>query len=187
MGAGELAVNLEPPWREAPYRDLILERAGSDWYDLPLEAARERARGMGLDIPAAWDRIMITHEIYEKLIERTLINPTFVTRLPVELVPLARRCADDPSVVDVFELVIRGREIAPGYSELNDPLEQRRRFTEQAGGDATRLDHDFLKALEHGMPPAGGMGVGIDRLVMVLSGAEGIRDVILFPQLKSKP
>lgn len=187
VGAGERAVNLEPPWREAPYRDLVLERAGADWYDLPLEAARERARGMGLDIPAAWDRVMITHEIYEKLIERTLINPTFVTRLPVELVPLARRCADDPSVVDVFELVIRGREIAPGYSELNDPLEQRRRFTEQAGGDDARLDHDFLKALEHGMPPAGGMGVGIDRLVMVLSGAEGIRDVILFPQLKSKP
>jgi lysyl-tRNA synthetase class 2 len=101
-------------------------------------------------------------------------------------VPLAKRCEDDPSVVDVFELVIGGKEIAPGYSELNDPLEQRRRFEAQAGEEAQKVDEDFLAALEHGMPPAGGMGIGIDRLVMTLTGSEAIRDVILFPQLKPR-
>ena len=186
VGEGELAVDLTPPWRVATYRDLVLAQAGADWYDLPLEAARQRARDFKLDIPADWDRGAITHELYEKLIERTLLNPTFVTRLPVELVPLAKACADDPTVVDVFELVIRGREIAPGYSELNNPLEQRRRFEEQARGDAAKIDQDFLEALEHGMPPAGGMGIGIDRLIMVLTGAESIRDVVLFPQLKPR-
>ena len=186
VGAGEMAVDLATPWRVVPYRDLILEKAGADWYDLPLETARERARGFGLDIPADWNRGMITHEIYEKIIEKTLINPTFVIRLPVELVPLAKACADDPTVVDVFELVIRGREIAPGYSELNDPIEQRKRFEEQAKGDASKIDQDFLDALEHGMPPAGGMGIGIDRLIIVLTGVESIRDVVLFPQLKPR-
>ena len=186
VGAGELAVNLTKPWRVVPYRDLILEKAGADWYDLSLETARDRARGFGLDIPKEWNRGAITHEIYEKIIEKTLINPTFVTRLPVELVPLAKACSDDPTVVDVFELVIRGREIAPGYSELNDPIEQRKRFEEQAKGDVTKVDQDFLDALEHGMPPAGGMGIGIDRLIIILTGAESIRDVVLFPQLKPR-
>ncbi len=130
--------------------------------------------------------VELTQEVFEKLIEKTLINPTFVTRLPVELVPLAKACADDPTSVDVFELIIGGREVAPAYSELNDPLEQRRRFEEQAAGDATKVDEDFLTALEHGMPPAGGMGIGMDRLVMMLTGAEAIRDVILFPQLRPR-
>ena len=186
VGAGELMVDLSKPWRVAPYRELILEKAGADWYDLPLETAREHARGFGLDIPSDWNRGAITHEIYEKIIEKTLINPTFVTRLPVELVPLAKACTDDPTVVDVFELAIRGREIAPGYSELNDPIEQRKRFEEQAKGDAAKIDQDFLDALEHGMPPAGGMGIGIDRLIIVLTGVESIRDVVLFPQLKPR-
>jgi lysyl-tRNA synthetase class 2 len=186
VGQGELAVDLTPPWRTVTYRELVCGRAGADWYDLPLEAAREKARGFGLDVPKEWGRGAITHEVYEKLVEKTLVNPTFVTRLPVELVPLARACPDDPGVVDVFELVMRGREIAPGYSELNDPLEQRRRFEAQAGGAAAKVDEDFLQALEHGMPPAGGMGIGIDRLIMVLTGAESIRDVVLFPQLKPK-
>ncbi|MDD5598362.1 MAG: lysine--tRNA ligase, partial [Victivallaceae bacterium] len=131
------------------------------------------------------------NEVYEKLIEKTLIQPTFVTRLPAQLVPLAKTCSDDSSVVDVFELEINGQEIAPGYSELNDPIEQRRRFMEQferAGreGDKVedKVDQDFLTALEYGMPPAGGMGIGIDRLIMMLTGAESIRDVVLFPQMK---
>jgi lysyl-tRNA synthetase class 2 len=135
----------------------------------------------------------VTHEIYEKQIEQTLIQPTFVTRLPAQLVPLAKKCADDPSLVDVYELEINGQELSPGYSELNDPIEQRRRFEEQAaraGGEAAsaenRIDEDFLTALEHGMPPAGGLGLGIDRLVMLLTGSESIRDVILFPQLRPK-
>ncbi len=186
VGDGDLAVDLTPPWPEVRYRDLVEQKMGAGWFALPLEEARARARAQGLDIPAEWQFLEITQEVYEKLIERHIRNPTFVTRLPVELVPLARRCADDPTVVDVFELVIRGREIAPGYTELNDPLDQRARLMEQAGGDPSKIDEDFLLALEHGMPPAGGMGVGIDRLIMVLTGAESIRDVVLFPQLKNK-
>ena len=120
------------------------------------------------------------------MIERNLVQPTFVTRLPAELIPLARRSDDDEHTVDVFELVIKGQEIAPAYTELNDPLEQRARLESQAGDDAQAVDEEFLTALEHGMPPAGGMGVGVDRLVMLLTGSEAIRDVILFPQLKPR-
>lgn len=185
-GEGDMQVNLAPPWREATYRELVCGKMGADWYDLPLEAARQKAEELGLTLDPGWDMLMVTHEVYEKAIEHTLVQPTFVTRLPAALVPLAKVCPDDPTVVDVFELVIRGQEVAPAYSEMNDPLEQRARFREQAGEDAEKLDEDFLTALEHGMPPAGGMGVGIDRLMMILSGAEAIRDVILFPQLRQK-
>jgi lysyl-tRNA synthetase class 2 len=159
---------------------------GPDWYTLPAAAARSRAEAQGLSVDPAWDHLLISHEVYEKLIEKTLIAPTFVTRLPAALIPLAKSCEDDPASVDVFELVIGGQEIAPAYSELNDPLEQRRRLESQSGAEAEKIDEDFLLALEHGMPPAGGMGVGIDRLIMILSGVEAIRDVILFPQLKPR-
>lgn len=186
VGTAEMPIDLTPPWRVVPYRDLVRGVAGADWFELDIEAARRRAVELGVHAPPEWSRIELTQEIFEKLIEKTLVNPTFVTRLPVELVPLAKACADDPTSVDVFELVIGGREVAPAYSELNDPLEQRRRFEEQAAGDASKVDEDFLTALEHGMPPAGGMGIGIDRLVMMLTGAEAIRDVILFPQLRPK-
>jgi lysyl-tRNA synthetase class 2 len=186
VGTAAQPVDLTLPWREVAYHELIREAIGSDWFDLDLPSARARAHEKHLPIDPAWSMIELTQVVFEKLVEKTLVNPTFVTRLPAALVPLAKPCEDDPSLVDVFELVIGGREIAPGYSELNDPLIQRARFLEQAGGDAAKLDDDFLTALEHGMPPAGGMGVGIDRLVMVLTGAESIRDVILFPQLKPK-
>jgi lysyl-tRNA synthetase class 2 len=179
-------IDLAPPWRTVTYRELVGAVAGADWFDLGLGAARERAAALGVHVDPAWGPVDIGQEIFEKLIEKTLIQPTFVTRLPVELVPLAKACADDPTVVDVFECVIGGREVAPAYSELNDPLVQRERFEAQAAGDPAKVDEDFLEALEHGMPPAGGMGIGIDRLVMILTGAESIRDVILFPQLKPK-
>ncbi len=185
-GEGDSAIDLTPPWREVTYRDLILEKMGSGWYDLPVPEAKARAEAIGLAIAPGWSHAEITHEVYEKAIERTLQNPTFVTRLPSALVPLAKKCADDPSVVDVFELVIGGKEVAPGYSELNDPLDQRARFEAQTDPEAGRMDEDFLAALEHGMPPAGGMGVGIDRLVMTLAGVDAIRDVILFPQLRPR-
>ena len=186
IGSGAGALNLTPPWPEKTYRELIIEKMGPDWYDLPVEAAKTKAIQCGLTIDPAWDHAQITHEIYEKTIERTLLNPVFVTRLPRELVPLAKACDDNPSEVDVFELVIDGKEIAPGYTELNDPIEQRARMQAQTGDDILKTDEDFLLALEHGMPPAGGMGVGIDRLVMVLTRAEAIRDVILFPQLRQR-
>lgn len=185
-------IDLTPPWQRRPYAELLTERMGPDWPGLDLAAKCTKARELELDIPAAATAVEVEHEIYEKIIEPTLIQPTFVTRLPAELVPLAKRSADDPTVVDVFELEVNGQELAPGYSELSDPLEQRRRLLEQtqhrdaaatAAADSP-LDEDFLTALEHGMPPAGGMGIGVDRLVMLLTGAESIRDVILFPQLR---
>ena len=128
----------------------------------------------------------VTSAMFEKLIEPTLIEPTFVTHVPKELVPLAKLSPEDPTTVEVFECCINGQEIAPAYTEQNDPLEQRERLEHQAGGEQQKLDEDFLVALEHGMPPAGGMGMGIDRLCMMLLGQESIRDVILFPQLKPK-
>lgn len=187
FGEGDLRVDMALPWREVTYRDLILEKMGLDWFDLDLARARERAAALGLDLAPNWGLPEITHEVYEKAIEKHLLNPTFVTRLPRELVPLARVCDDDSSVVDVYELVIQGKEISPGYSELNDPIDQRRRFEVQAGEEKHRMDEEFLFALEQSMPPAGGLGLGVDRLVMILTGSEAIRDVILFPQLRQKP
>jgi len=162
--------------------------------DVPVDQGFERkAAAEGVTITPDMDALDITHEVYEKLIEQTLVQPTFVTRLPARLVPLAKQCDDEPDCVDVYELEIAGMEVSPGYSELNDPLEQRRRFEEQAargneGGSETsgRIDEDFLVALEHGMPPAGGLGLGIDRLVMILTGMPSIRDVILFPQMRPR-
>lgn len=186
VGTADNPVDLSLPWREVSYHDLVKQAIGEDWFTLDLAAAKVRAYEHHLHTEPTWTMVELTQEVFEKMVEKTLINPTFVTRLPAALVPLAKPCDDDPSLVDVFELIIGGREIAPGYSELNDPLIQRARFMEQAGGDESKIDQDFLTALEHGMPPAGGMGVGIDRLVMVLTGAESIRDVVLFPQLKSR-
>lgn len=184
-------IDLTRPWRRAPYAELVREKGGDDWFDVEHKERVKRAKEMGLFVEDSWPDFEITNEVYEKLIEKTLIQPTFVTRLPAQLVPLAKACSDDNSVVDVFELEINGQEIAPGYSELNDPIEQRRRFMEQfertkeEGDDVNeKVDQDFLTAMEHGMPPAGGMGIGIDRLVMMLTGAESIRDVVLFPQMK---
>ncbi len=189
--ANGTVIDLTRPWRRTPYAELVKEKAGADWFDVSHEERVKRAVEMGLSVEALCPDFELTNEVYEKLIEKTLIQPTFVTRLPAQLVPLAKACSDDNSVVDVFELEINGQEIAPGYSELNDPIEQRRRFMEQYERTKEeddnvneKVDQDFLTALEHGMPPAGGMGIGIDRLVMMLTGAESIRDVVLFPQMK---
>lgn len=179
-------IDLTPPWRAITYADLIRNKMGADWFEISIEEACKRATNVGLEVTLDMPKVLITHEVYEKLIESELKQPTFVTRLPSELIPLAKTCEDDPSCADVFELVIDGQEIAPAYTELNDPIEQKKRLLTQANGDETKLDHDFITALEHGMPPAGGMGIGIDRLLMVLSGANGIRDVILFPQLRPR-
>lgn len=183
-------IDLTRPWRQVPYQELVKEKAGADWFDLTPEGRVTKGKELGLDVHEGMPDFEVTNEVYEKLIETTLIQPTFVTRLPAELVPLAKACPDDSSLVDVFELEINGQEIAPGYSELNDPIEQRRRFESQAkrseGEMDGKIDEDFLTAMEHGMPPAGGMGMGIDRLVMMLTGAESIRDVVLFPQLRPK-
>jgi lysyl-tRNA synthetase class 2 len=125
-------------------------------------------------------------EVYEKLIESWLIDPCYVTHVPSVIIPLARKNADDPFFADVYELAINGVEISPGYSELNDPDIQAANFGHQVGDEAEKqkMDEDFLNALRYGMPPAGGIGLGIDRLIMMLTGAESIRDVILFPLMR---
>jgi lysyl-tRNA synthetase, class II len=179
-------INLTPPWRRVKYKDLVREKAGADWFEISPKERRERAVKLGAEIGKEYEDFEVTQAVFEKLIEPTLINPTFVTHAPKELLPLAKLSPDDPTTVEVFECCINGQEIAPAYTEQNDPIEQRERLEHQAGGEQQKLDEDFLVALEHGMPPAGGMGIGIDRLCMMLLGQESIRDVILFPQLKPK-
>jgi lysyl-tRNA synthetase class 2 len=179
-------IDLSPPWRRIKYKDIVKERAGQDWFEVTPGERRERAGKLGAEIGKEYEDFEVTQAVFEKLIEPTLLNPTFVTHAPKELIPLAKLSPKDPSTVEVFECCINGQEIAPAYTEQNDPLEQRERLEHQAGGEQQKLDEDFLVALEHGMPPAGGMGLGIDRLCMMLLGQESIRDVILFPQLKPK-
>jgi lysyl-tRNA synthetase class 2 len=180
-------VNLKRPWRRARYHDLMREVAGEDWFKLSSEQRRERAtQELGVEILPQLADFEVTQHVFEKLIEEETVDPVFVTHCPKELVPLAKENAEDSSLVDVFELIINGAEIAPGYSELNDPLLQRQRLLEQAGEETQKIDEEFLLALEHGMPPAGGFGLGMDRLAMLLTGAESIRDVILFPLLRPK-
>jgi len=179
-------IDLTPPWRRIKYKDIVRERAGTDWFDVSPAERRERAVKLGAEIGKEYEDFEVTQAVFEKLIEPTLINPTFVTHAPKELIPLAKLSPDEPGAVEVFECCINGQEIAPAYTEQNDPIEQRDRLEHQAGGEQQKLDEDFLAALEHGMPPAGGMGLGIDRLCMMLLGQESIRDVILFPQLKPK-
>jgi lysyl-tRNA synthetase class 2 len=178
-------INLARPWRRARYRDLI-EEAEPGWYARDVSGRRNRALELGLDISHCVEDYEVTQHIYEKLVEEKSIDPLFVTHCPKELIPLAKTSDEDPAVLDVFELVMNGQEIAPGYSELNDPVVQRQRLVEQSGGEQHKIDEDFLHALEYGMPPAGGMGMGIDRLVMLLTGADSIREVILFPHLKPR-
>jgi lysyl-tRNA synthetase class 2 len=185
-GSGQ-TIDFGGAWREVTYKDLIRAETGDpDWFSRStkaehIEAAAEK---LGLKVEAGWEDFEVTNEIFSKRIEPTLIQPTFVLNLPKELCPLAKINRADPTTLDVFELCIGGMEIAPAYSEQNDPDVQREMFEKQAGGEKQSIDQDFLFALEHGMPPAGGMGVGIDRLCMLLTGAESIRDVILFPQLR---
>ncbi|HZR78481.1 MAG TPA: lysine--tRNA ligase [Chthoniobacterales bacterium] len=180
-------INLKRPWRRARYRDLVREAAGKDWFEISPEQRHERARReLKLEILPQLVDFEVTQHVFEKLVEEKTFDPLFVTHCPKELVPLAKQNAADPSLVDVYELIINGVEMSPGYTELNDPDVQRQRLMEQAGEETQKLDEDFLLALEHGMPPAGGFGLGIDRLAMMFTGAESIRDVILFPLLKPK-
>ncbi|HZE56712.1 MAG TPA: lysine--tRNA ligase [Chthoniobacterales bacterium] len=178
-------LNFTRPWRRARYRDLIRE-IDPEWFNYSSEKRRERCAELGVEINPRMADYEVTQQVFEKLVEEKTFDPVFVTHCPKELVPLAKQNVDDDSIVDVYELIINGQEISPGYTELNDPIVQRQRLLEQAGEETQKLDEEFLLALEHGMPPAGGFGVGIDRLVMLLTGAESIRDVILFPQLKPK-
>jgi len=185
---GEL--DLEQPWRSATLHALVSDAVGQPVdAGTPLEDVVALADEHGVALQPGWDAGEVVLELYEKLVERTLLAPTFVRDYPVSARPLAREHRDDPRLTEAWDLVVAGTELATGYSELVDPVEQRRRLTEQsvqAAGDdpeAMQLDEDFLRALEHGMPPTGGQGMGIDRLVMLLTGAP-IRETILFPLVR---
>ncbi|MEC8329998.1 MAG: lysine--tRNA ligase, partial [Verrucomicrobiota bacterium] len=178
-------IDLSGEWREAKYKDLILKATeDASWFSLDRTEKLEKARALGIEVDGALEDYEITNNVFEKLIEPRLIQPTFVTHIPRELCPLAKITQDDATTIDVFELCINGQEIAPAYSEQNDPIIQKKMFTDQVGEEVQDMDTDFINALEHGMPPAGGMGLGIDRLIILLTGAESIRDTILFPSLK---
>jgi lysyl-tRNA synthetase class 2 len=178
-------INLSRPWRRTRYEDL-LRGVEPKWYDFSPEERRAWCLKRGIEVTHCQADFEVTQHVFEKLIEEKTMDPLFVTHCPKELVPLAKQNAADPRLVDVYELVINGQEISPGYSELNDPDIQRERLEHQSGGETQKLDDDFLAALEYGMPPAGGIGIGIDRLVMMLTGVESIRDVILFPHMRPR-
>ena len=178
-------INLARPWKRTPYRDLI-RSVDATWFERTPEGRRARCAELGVEISPAMEDYEVTQQVFEKLIEEKTFDPCYVTHVPTELVPLARQNKADDSIVDVYELIINGVEISPGYTELNDPDVQRARLMDQAGEEIQNIDEDFLLALEHGMPPAGGIGIGIDRVIMMLTGSESIRDVVLFPQLKNR-
>jgi lysyl-tRNA synthetase, class II len=179
-------INLARPWKRANYHDLVKEVAGDDFFDLTPEARRAKCGELGVQLSENMEDYEVIQQVFEKKVEEHTFDPCFVTRVPSELVPLAK-VTPGGKTVEVYELIINGQEISPGYSELNDPDVQRQRLEHQSGGEEEQLvDYDFIETLEHGMPPAGGIGIGIDRLIMMLTGAPTIRDVVLFPLLKKK-
>jgi lysyl-tRNA synthetase class 2 len=179
-------LDLTPPWPRKKYREAVAEVAGADWFGLSREAMEKKAAAMGVELEPDLSALEITQKVFEKKVEAEAVHPVFITHLPAELVPLARLNREDPTVVDVYELIFGRQEISPGYSELNDPILQAERFRHQVGEHTQKVDHEFLEALESGMPPAGGLGLGVDRLAMLLSGVDSIREVIFFPLLRPR-
>jgi lysyl-tRNA synthetase class 2 len=190
---GDHTIDLTPPWRRVSLRQAILEHTGLDIEDFPTQdQLSTHVQMMGLKVApkASWGKLV--DEIFSTLVQPKLIQPTFIIDYPVELSPFAKKKPEDPRYVERFEAFIAGLETGNAFSELNDPLDQLERFQEQArqraAGDeeAHPMDEDFIVALMHGMPPTGGLGIGIDRLVMLLTNQESIREVILFPQLRTR-
>lgn len=184
-------IDLSGEWVSRPMTDIVSDVLGKQvTIDTPVEELAAAAREKGLEIKPEWTAGKIIAEIYDELGEDTIVNPTFVCDYPIEVSPLAKRFEDDPRLTHRFELVIAGHEYANAFSELNDPVDQAERFAaqmaEKAGGDdeAMEYDEDYVRALEYGMPPAGGIGIGIDRVVMLLTNQASIRDVLLFPHMK---
>lgn len=184
-------IDLSGEWASRPMTDIVSDVLGKQvTIDTPVEELAAAAREKGLEIKPEWTAGKIIAEIYDELGEDTIVNPTFVCDYPIEVSPLAKRFEDDPRLTHRFELVIAGHEYANAFSELNDPVDQADRFAaqmaEKAGGDdeAMEYDEDYVRALEYGMPPAGGIGIGIDRVVMLLTNQASIRDVLLFPHMK---
>jgi lysyl-tRNA synthetase class 2 len=199
--AGE-AINLQPPWKRLPLRQSLIDKCGLDFLDYPdADSLRKGMGKLGMQVDPLKDKGRLIDELLSTFIEPDLKQPTFLIDYPVEMSPLAKRHRKEPALVERFEAFICGMELANSFSELNDPREQRERFTMQrqmhaaeverarAAGEMPEtemIDDDFLTAMEHGMPPTGGLGIGIDRLIMLLTDRQSIREVILFPQLKTK-
>jgi len=190
---GEEEIDLTPKWKRLHMVDAVKEYTGVDfWQEMTDEEARALAKEHGIDIQDSMTFGHVVNEFFEQRVEEKLIQPTFVYGHPVAISPLAKKNPEDGRFTDRFELFIVGREHANAFSELNDPIDQRERFEaqvkerDQGNDEAHLMDEDFLEALEYGMPPTGGLGIGIDRLVMLLTNAPSIRDVLLFPQMRNK-
>ncbi|WP_088051794.1 lysine--tRNA ligase [Virgibacillus dakarensis] len=190
---GDEEVSLEPQWKRLHMVDAVREYTGVDfWTQMSDEDARSLAKEHGIEIKETMTFGHVVNEFFEQRVEEKLIQPTFIYGHPVEISPLAKKNKEDDRFTDRFELFIVGREHANAFSELNDPIDQRERFEsqlkerEQGNDEAHLMDEDFLEALEYGMPPTGGLGIGMDRLVMLLTNSPSIRDVLLFPQMRNK-
>jgi lysyl-tRNA synthetase class 2 len=189
---GDSTIDFEPPWSRLELRQAIKKYSGIDFNEHPdTDSLRAEMQKLKLEIDPAKDRGRLIDELISTFVEPNLSQPTFLVDYPVDMSPLAKTKPADKSLVERFEAFAGGMEIANAFTELNDPLEQRQRFLwqqkeRQVENDVETIDEDFLTALEYGMPPTGGLGVGIDRLVMLLTNQQSIREVILFPQLKEK-
>ncbi len=185
-------ISLAAPWKRITYLDTLREAGVPSDVLADVDKAREYAKKLGAKLTGGEPLGKLLNELFEALVEPKLIQPTFVIDYPTDISPLSKKCPDNPDFVERFELFVVGRELANAFSELNDPVDQKERFLKQvsereAGDDeAHQMDEDYIRALEHGMPPAAGEGIGIDRLVMLLTGSNSIRDVILFPQMKKE-
>jgi lysyl-tRNA synthetase class 2 len=190
---GEENINLEPPWQRFTLRDAIKQFSGLDFEEYPdTDSLGKKMKQMGVEVDPTKDRGRLIDELVSTYVEPKLRQPTFLLDYPVEMSPLAKMKPGCSNLVERFEAFIIGIEMANSFTELNNPLEQEERFHHQLEGRVSAdkeeevIDDDFLLALEYGMPPTGGLGVGIDRLVMLMTNQQSIRDVILFPQLKTK-
>ena len=190
---GEYEINLEPEWTRLHMVDAIKQYSGADfWSPMSVEEARALAKEHSVEIKDTMEVGHIINEFFEQKVEEHLIQPTFIYGHPVEISPLAKKNEEDPRFTDRFELFIVAREHANAFTELNDPIDQKERFEaqlkerEQGNDEAHMMDDDYIEALEYGMPPTGGLGIGIDRLVMLLTNAPSIRDVLLFPAMRHK-
>ncbi len=193
---GDKVVNFAPPWQRAKYGDLFRTHVGCDMHDEVAVRSAARAENVAIEVPitkggpmVAKAHDVLVQELFEDLVEEHLVGPVFVYDYPASLCPLTKRKRDNPAIAERFELYVHGMELANAYTELNDPITQEKTFSQQLSGMAeedsmAKMDHDFIRALRHGMPPAGGLGIGIDRLVMLLTNTQTIRDVILFPLLR---
>ncbi len=190
ISIGEHTVDFKPPWKRLTMFDAIQEYTGIDISELDEAALRKAAQELGLELEPSAGSGKIIDEIFSELVEPKLIQPTIIMDYPVSMSPLAKPHRSKPGLVERFEVIVNGQELCNAFSELNDPVEQRARFEEQmklrerGDDEAHVLDEDYLRALEYGMPPAAGLGIGIDRLTMVITNQESIRDVLLFPQMR---